>query len=96
MPTCEVVVRAKRLNVLPNAVELVWFDGPDLAHIGSDEYGNEAFSAYLALLGAHQDTSLLCGSTTNLLTANGQAAVPYSPRFAHGIRSACIGVTCGG
>lgn len=37
---CEFVIRAKRVNVYPDQVELVWFDSPDLA--------STAFAAYAA------------------------------------------------
>lgn len=76
VPVCEVVARAKRLNVMPDTVELVWFDGPDLDHVGSTEYGNEAFALFLALRGAGADTSSLCQrqGEVNVLTR----------RFAHG------------
>lgn len=76
VPVCEIVVRAKRINVMPDQVELVWFDGPDLDHIGTSEYGNEAFALFLALRGANSSTSVLCNRTEeiNVLTR----------RFAHG------------
>jgi hypothetical protein len=50
-PVCEVVARAKRLNVFPDALELVWFDAPTLQSVGRDEYGNEAFALYLLAKG---------------------------------------------
>ena len=94
-PVCEVVVHAKRLDVTPSTVELVWFDGSDLAHIGSEEYGNEAFATYLALLAAPKgDTSKLCGSLQNLFTANNEFPGPSFERFAHGSGS-CAGTPPG-
>ncbi len=46
-PTCEIAVRAKRINVYPDTVELVWFDAPSLTEVGRDAFGNEAFSVFL-------------------------------------------------
>ena len=48
-PTCEVIVRAERLNVFPDKVEAVFFDGPDLNNVPSYEFHNEAFALFLAL-----------------------------------------------
>lgn len=48
-PVCEVAVRAKRLNVFPDKVEAVFFDGPDPQHVPSYEFHNEAFALYLGL-----------------------------------------------
>jgi hypothetical protein len=89
VPVCEVAVHAKRLNVLPDKVELVWFDGPNLAPISSGnpgvstaEYSNEAFAAYLALLGTGADTSQLCASTGQQGVSFPLAPMPH--HFAHG------------
>lgn len=61
-PVCELIVRVKRLNVMPDAVEAVFFDGSDLAHAESNQFGNfaspvssdigvgnEAFAAFLGV-----------------------------------------------
>jgi hypothetical protein len=61
-PTCEVVARAKRINVFPDKVQLVWFDGTDVAHAGTDEYTSEPFALYLALNYAGKG-SQLCDDT---------------------------------
>ncbi len=42
--TCKVVLRGKRLNVYPDAVEVVWFDEPDL--------NSFAFAIYVMIHGA--------------------------------------------
>jgi hypothetical protein len=73
------VARAKRLNVFPDTVELVFFDGPDLQHVGPSEYGNEAFALYLALLGAGANTSALCNRQPETLV--------QTRRFARGLGS---------
>jgi hypothetical protein len=79
VPVCEVVARAKRINVFPDTVELVFFDGPDLQHVGSSEYGNEAFALYLALLGAKANPNILCARPEELAVR--------TRRFARGVGS---------
>jgi hypothetical protein len=76
VPTCEIVARAKRLNVFPDKVELVWFDAPDLAHVGPDEYSNEAFAIYLALT--------KFGSGGTLCARQPEVSFGTSIGFAHG------------
>lgn len=46
---CEFMLRAKRLNVTPDAVELVWFDN-------MDEYDNPALALFVASLAAPAKT----------------------------------------
>jgi hypothetical protein len=57
-PVCEFVVRAKRINVMPDQVELVWFDGPSLSPVPQSELSNEALSVYLLALGQGKAGSL--------------------------------------
>lgn len=74
VPVCEFVVRAKRLNVLPDILELVWFDAPTLDKVGTDEFTNEAFSVFL-LAKVQGSTSRLCGRTSKSLA--------FTRTFAH-------------
>lgn len=57
-PVCEFVVRAKRLNVFPDSLELVWFDAPARDAVPSSEY-DEAFAVYL-LASSQGKASTLC------------------------------------
>lgn len=83
VPVCEVVARAKRLNVLPDKVELVWFDGPDLSLIRGNtfqpEFNNEALALYV-LLTATNGTHQLCQRQEEFS--------PFSRVFAHATGSA--------
>lgn len=100
VPVCEVVARAKRVNVLPDKVELVWFDGPDLTKIGSaafaPEYNNEALAIYLLLLAADANFSSSSCSTsfgppvlpTQQLCQRQEEFNPFSRVFAHASGSA--------
>ncbi len=67
-PVCEVIIRAKRLNVFPDSVEAVFFDGPNFQSVPPDEFLNEAFGIYLALSSlspniAPNAVQQLCGRT---------------------------------
>lgn len=49
-PVCELIVRIKRLNVFPDTVEAVFFDGSSLTTLDPGEStGNEAFAVFTGL-----------------------------------------------
>lgn len=48
-PVCEVIVRLKRVNVFPDTVEAVFFDGPSLQQVDPSDFANEAFGLFLGL-----------------------------------------------
>ncbi len=90
-PVCELIVRVKRLNVFPDSVEAVFFDGtsttaPDL----SDAAGNEAlavFTGLSALVGPGAASSAMCGRQPETpgaqLLCNAGACTPRQRSFAH-------------
>ncbi len=73
-PVCEFVVRAKRLNVLPDSVELIWFDAAAIDKIPASEFPVEGLSVFLLTLKAG---GALCTRRPYMFT-NGRAR-----RFAH-------------
>jgi hypothetical protein len=81
--TCSIRLRAKRINVSSETVDLVWFDEPPLTqkagngpwHVNNITSADTAFATLLALLGSNTtgtspDISSLCQSTLNTPLGN--------------------------
>jgi hypothetical protein len=92
-PVCEVIARAKRINVFPDQVEVVFFDGPSFNPFAlRSEFTNPALGLFFALRSRATSSnpnpeSALCGRNP--------AAGTQTRRFAHGaLQPLCNGEPC--
>jgi hypothetical protein len=79
-PVCEVVARAKRINILPDQIELIWFDNPSLNQVASGELSNEAYSLFLVLKSQNQQGQL-CQRTPNLQSGGTRRAFAHDSLY---------------